>query len=200
MRVAFYIDGFNLYFGIKNKDWSNCLWLDLCSLCDKFLRPNQTRVLCKYFTARIRGSNAKQRRQNTYLKALNTLPDLDIYYGRYLLKTIDCNLCRGSYSKPEEKMTDVNIAVEMVKDAYEDNFDIAILLSADSDLVPPIQAIKALGKRVVVAFPPRNKSQQLRQYSNAHFSISRAKLYQSQFPDNLTASDGHLIQKPETWV
>jgi len=96
-------------------------------------------------------------------------------------------------------MTDVNIAVEMVKDAYNDVYDTAILISADSDLVPPIQTIKALGKQVVCAFPPRNNSTQLRRTANGYFTIGRAKLYQSRLPNSITLASGHILTPPTSW-
>ena len=52
-------------------------------------------------------------------------------------------------------MTDVNIATQILIDAYQDNFDMAMLISGDSDLVPPIKAVHELfpKKRVFVTFP-----------------------------------------------
>ena len=42
-------------------------------------------------------------------------------------------------------MTDVNIATAMLTDAYRDRFDTALLVSADSDLVPPVRAARMRG-------------------------------------------------------
>ena len=112
----------------------------------------------RYFTARVipdAGSVDKARRQNIYLEALGTLPDLDIHYGYYLPKMQRCSTCGTTWQTYEEKMTDVNIAVELLSDAYDDAFDTAIVVSADSDLARPITTIRERfpGKRVVVAFP-----------------------------------------------
>lgn len=62
-----------------------------------------------------------------------------------------------SYDTHHEKMTDVNIAVQMLSDAFQDQFDVALLVSADSDLVGLITTLRQLFplKRVIVAFPPR---------------------------------------------
>lgn len=207
-RVAFYIDGFNLYFGIKTqvrqKGWTGCLWLDICALSDKLLKSDQERVLCKYFTARINGTNSRtqrrQRKQNAYIEALETILGLEIFYGRYLSKTHRCNACGDTYIKNEEKMTDVSIATEMVKDAYEDNFDTAILISADSDLVPPTIAVQALGKKVIAIFPPQRRSQQLKDIADVSYTLGRGKIYNSQLPAALTNSNGVIITKPTSWT
>ena len=202
-RVAFYIDGFNLYFGIKHKikkqGWRNCLWLDLCALCDALMRPNQKRVICKYFTARISGNNHKQRKQTVYLEALKTFPDLEIIYGRFQMARQLCSICDEEYFKPEEKMTDVNIAIEMVQDAHANKFDIAILISADSDFVPPVQILQSLGKKVIVALPPRNKSQQLRNTADAVTVIGRGRIYQNQLPEKIIGINGYELCKPADW-
>jgi uncharacterized LabA/DUF88 family protein len=48
-----------------------------------------------------------------------------------------------------EKETDVNLAVDMVVGAYEERFDVAMLVAGDTDYVRAIQAVQARGKRVV---------------------------------------------------
>ena len=49
--------------------------------------------------------------------------------------------CGNKWLAPKEKMTDVNIATEMLQDAFLDKYDMAMLISGDSDLIPPIRAI-----------------------------------------------------------
>lgn len=76
-RRAFYIDGFNLYFGLKAKGWRKYYWLDLQKLCSKFLLPHEELAKIRYFTARISGPDkGKISRQGTYLEVLETLPKL----------------------------------------------------------------------------------------------------------------------------
>ena len=53
----------------------------------------------------------------------------------------------------EEKRTDVNIAIQMLEDAYEDRCDKLILVSGDSDLVPAVIRVRNLGKKVLVYIP-----------------------------------------------
>ena len=98
-------------------------------------------------------------------------------------------------------MTDVNIAVEMLTDAFENNFDNAILISADSDLIGPIKSIKRLfpEKRVTIAFPPDRFSFALKETASASFTIGRKKIADSLFPEEVIKKDGYILKKPERW-
>jgi uncharacterized LabA/DUF88 family protein len=98
-------------------------------------------------------------------------------------------------------MTDVNIAVEMIADAQQDRFDMALLMSADSDLAPPVKKIKELfpDKRVVAAFPPERNSQRLASAVDAQFTIGRGRLAQSLLPETIQKDSGYTIKRPLRW-
>ncbi|HVN48618.1 MAG TPA: NYN domain-containing protein [Bacteroidota bacterium] len=200
-RVITYIDGFNLYFGLKAARWKRFYWLNLQLLSQNLLKPHQTLVTTKYFTSRVSYPPDKQRRQSTFIEALETLSDFKIYYGQYQANPRRCNKCGNKELVPQEKMTDVNIAVEMLSDAYENLCDTAVLISADSDLTAPILAIKKLfpDKRVIVAFPPQRNSWTLQRFAHATLSIGRANLAKSIFPDVIQKADGYMLHRPEEW-
>ena len=200
-RVIVYIDGFNLYFGLKSKGWKRYYWLNLKKLAENILNSTQSLIFTKYFTSRISEPPSKVKRQGIYLEALETLDNFKIYYGHYLSNPRTCKKCGNIEAVPNEKMTDVNIAVEMLSDAYEDNFDNAILISADSDLVGPIQSILRLfpQKRVVIAFPPDRFSFALKEIASASFTIGRKKIAENVFPNEVTKKNGYILKKPERW-
>ena len=77
------------------------------------------------------------------MEALGTLPDLSLHYGSYITKNQRCPNCGAITRTFEEKMTDVNIAVEMLCDAQDNAFDTAIVISADGDLTGPINHYSA---------------------------------------------------------
>jgi len=167
-RVIAYVDGFNLYFGLKSKGWKRYYWIDVHRLAENLLKPGKELVEGKYFTAHIRGPEDKHRRQQIYLDALHThCSSLKIIPGHYLVKKKQCPCCACVFDIPEEKKTDVNISTQMVADAFLDRFDVALLISGDSDLVPPIEIIRQYcpNKRVVVAFPPGRFSADLKKES-----------------------------------
>jgi hypothetical protein len=109
-RVIAFIDGFNLYFGLKSKGWRRYYWLNPQALALNLLKPGQRLVSTKYFTARITSPSndaGKQRRQNAVLEAIGTLPGTRIFYGHYLPKVQSCFRCGSTWNAHEEKMTDV---------------------------------------------------------------------------------------------
>jgi uncharacterized LabA/DUF88 family protein len=203
-RVIAYIDGFNLYFGLKEARWRKYYWLDVHRLCSKLLRPDQTLVHVKYFTSRVSASPndpGKDRRQAAYLEALETVADTTEFFGQYLGKVITCRNCRSQWTSHEEKMTDVNIAVEMLTDAADDLFDVAMVLSADSDLVGPVAKIRQRfpAKKVVIAFPPKRTSDRLKQNAHAWFRIGETQFRQSQLPNPVKKPSGFEINRPALW-
>ena len=129
------------------------------------------------------------------------LSDLQIFYGQYQSNPWTCHSCSATTDVFKEKMTDVNIAVELLTDAFQDNFDVALIVSADSDLKGPIQKTKELfpDKRIVVAFPPGRSSVELRNTADACFHIGRKKIADSLFPDQIIKSDGFIIERPDNW-
>ena len=143
-RVISYIDGFNFYFGLRAKGWRRYYWLDLAAMTQSFLKPHQQFEHCHYFTARIRKTSASQdaARQTLWLDALETRPDISCHFGHYLPKPQTCRSCGATWTSHEEKMTDVNIASQLLVDAYEDKYDTAIIVSGDSDLTTPIKKVR----------------------------------------------------------
>jgi uncharacterized LabA/DUF88 family protein len=205
LRIIAYVDGFNLYFGLREAGYKKYYWLNIRLLAEKLLKFNQQLTFTKYFTARITDDLAKEKRQTTYIEALETLRDFnnfEIYYGHYRRDPYECPHCKRIYDIPHEKMTDVNIATEMLMDAFNNKFEKALLVSADSDLVPLIEAVrkKYLEKSVVVAFPPKRYSADLEKVANACLHINRATLAQSRFPDKVKKADGFVLEKPRAWV
>ena len=212
-RVVAYIDGFNLYHGLRESKLQRYYWLNLRALAENLLRTGQRLVLTKYFTSRISGAwagdaparatylDAERKRQSDFLEALDTLTDFKRYEGHFLGKAIRCRECGASWRTHEEKMTDVQIATEMLTDAFVDRFDMVLLMSADSDLVPPTLAVQRMfpKKRIVVAFPPSRRSVELERAASASFPIGRRKLALSQFPDEVKKSDGYVLRRPANW-
>src|ERR1700733_385022 len=200
-RVITYIDGFNLYFGLKSSGWRRYFWLNGQALAGNLLKPNKTLAHTKYFTSRVRSAPEKVKRQGTYIEALEPLTGLSIFYFKYQLNPFTCRSCGHVHKIQNEKMTDVNIAVELMQDAFQDNFDAALLVSADSDLVGPVLAVQKLfpQKRVIVACPPNRYSGNLCQAASGYFKIGRAVIAGSLFPEAIKTGSGYVITRPASW-
>ena len=204
-RVVGYIDGFNLFFGLRDSGLRRYYWLSPELLIQNLMKPWQTLAGVRYFSARISpspGDPDKHLRQQTYLEAVETLAGVEAIYGHYLSKPKQCRTCGAQWQQAEEKMTDVNIAVRLLADAMDDAFDTAMIVSADSDLVPPVEAVRARfpAKRIIIASPPARHSAKLAAAANVCFTIGRKRLQDSQLPDNITKPDGFVLARPASWT
>lgn len=179
--VAAYIDGFNLYYGMKAKYGRRYLWLDLVELV-KRLRPGDDVVAV-----------------------------LDIRRGWFKTRTIaPCRTCGDHwmctcprrYRSHEEKETDVALGVAMVEDAACRLADCTVLVSADSDMAPAVAALRRINPAhpVLVAMPPGNLQPHKRFTGVGHFSINETALRRSQLPVSVTDGSGTEYRRPAKWV
>jgi uncharacterized LabA/DUF88 family protein len=201
-RVGVYVDGFNLYFGLREKYDRRYLWLDLQALAASLLRPGQTLEYARYFTARVRNDPKGEQRQSDYLDALEThSPLVTIQNGRFQEKDRRCRKCGSGWTVFEEKETDVNIAVALLSDAVRDYFDTALVVSADSDLCPAVRETKSLfpAKRIIAAFPPGRHSADLKRAVDGYLFISGDKIRRAQLPEAVITPTGVVIQRPRHW-
>jgi uncharacterized LabA/DUF88 family protein len=208
MKTIVYIDGFNLYYGALRR--TPYKWLDVMALC-KFLLPNNQIVRIKYFTALVKprpNDPDQPNRQQIYLRALRTIPGLEIIYGHFLEHVIKMPLADSAPGEPkytrviktEEKGSDVNIASHLVNDGHKKRYEVAILLSNDSDLVEPVKIVRnELMYPVGVLNPiPDKPSHDLRKYASFVKPIRKGVLSASQFPPVLTDATG-TFHKPSSW-
>lgn len=195
-----YIDGFNLYFGIVEAGFNHCKWLDLKMLVQNLLKPYQELVEVKYFTSRVNNNPDKQKRQSLYIDALDSI-GVKIIYGNYQDGNVTCLRCGHIWKSAKEKMTDVNIATAIIIDAYKNEYDMAMLISGDTDLIPPIREVHSIfkDKRVMIAFPPKRHNKVLAILAKGSFIIGRKKLNESQLNEEVISRSGYKIRIPESW-
>jgi hypothetical protein len=201
--VIAYVDGFNLYHGLHDKYGRRYLWLDLGRLVQR-LRPSDHLVAVRYFTALVRDDPSALARQRTYLDALSAHGGgiVEIVLGRYQSKTVSCRQCGSTWPSYEEKETDVNIAVSIVADAAAGASDIALIISADSDLCPAIRTARSLNSRrgMIVAFPPRRSSFEIRSLIRGAFTVAAVDLRNSLLPDTVSdPTTGRTYKRPGKW-
>ena len=207
-KTYIYVDGFNLYYGaVKDTPYK---WLDIRRLCELLL-PSHTISRIKYFTARVsarKDDPDKPTRQQIYLRALRTLPDLEIIYGSFLSHDVMMPLAepppKGSrfvkVMRTEEKGSDVNIATHLIHDSYRRNFETAVLITNDSDLQEPIRIVREeLGFEVGILNPHRQTpSRVLTKHASFIKQIRGGPLKASQFPQTLSDTKGKF-RKPGAW-
>lgn len=207
-RTSVYIDAFNLYFGALKGTPHR--WLDVLAMCQAYL-PGNDIISIKYFTAKVsaRPNDLQQPvRQQAYLRALATIPCVEIIYGHYLSHVVRARLATPPAHGPatveiiktEEKGSDVNLATHLIHDAHLNRFDIAVVVSNDSDLLAPIKLVRQdLGKQVGILNPQKHPSRALLPHTDFLKQIRGAALAASQFPAQLVDADGHVIHIPAGW-
>lgn len=148
-----FIDGSNVFY-----DWKKATsgkQLDIQKYIElvkkKYAGVNILRTY--YFTSQT--SNNSQ-----FLQQVNKIPYTQVVAGRLQNKTIKIDARAGikcpkcsedivdTFVTQVDKGTDVNIAVEMLKHAYNKAYDVAILISRDADFAGVVKIIKDLGKNV----------------------------------------------------
>lgn len=204
MKTIVYIDGFNLYYGALRK--TPYRWLNVARMC-QWLLPNDNIEAIRYFTALVnpRPNDPDQRvRQEAYLRALETIPNLSVIYGYFLTHEVTMALADGrgfaKVVKTEEKGSDVNIATHMLMDGFRGAYDLAVVVSNDSDLLLPIRFVtEMLGKPVGLLNPQRHPtSAALAPYAHFIKHIRAGVLAKSQFPETLSDRNGEF-SKPDRW-
>jgi hypothetical protein len=115
-------------------------------------------------------------------------------------KEVRCHRCQETFWTHEEKRTNVNIALWVLGDAVRDVFDRAVIVSADSDLLPVIQSVElcAPAKRIGVMFPIGRTSFDLRQKAHFRFKMKEQLLQECQFSDEVRLGS-EVIRRPTTW-
>jgi hypothetical protein len=203
-KVTVYVDGFNLYYAIRNTPYK---WLDIKALCARML-PIDTIGTIKYFTAQVnaRPHDPQQPvRQQIYLRALKTLPEVKIYFGHFLTHSCRMTLTgvlptqKVWVDKTEEKGSDVNIASHLLMDTFMKAHDVAVLITNDSDLAEPVRmASQELKVPVGILNPHEFHSKQLKKLATFIKRIRQSDLAACQFPTILTDKNGSF-SKPTVW-
>lgn len=86
-----------------------------------------------------------------------------------------------------------------MNDAYHNKYDVAVVISNDSDLLEPIQIVRReLGKEVGILNPHKHPSKVLLPIVDFYKKIRKGVLRISQFPDALEDEKGPF-HKPDRW-
>jgi hypothetical protein len=211
-RVTVYVDGFNLYYGLKrmmakDSEWKRFYWIDLVKFFDHFMGNGQRLHKVVYFTTPPMNIQ-KRNRQGLLLKANQLLNGsrFEVIEGKFYEKEVICPICGNKYTIPEEKRTDVNISAQMMRDCALNNTDVLILVSADSDLVPPLELVKNdyPEKTVKIFFPPKSFSYDLNGFIISNkgkvtlLKNHKIRFTNSIMPDVVT-KDGKTYVIPPKW-
>jgi uncharacterized LabA/DUF88 family protein len=198
MRVACYIDGFNLYHSIDDLQKPHLKWVDLKALAQSLCRPGETLTRVVYFSAYATWMPDRYARHRAYVAALRHI-GVDCHMARFSEKSARCNKCGATWKRHEEKETDVHFCLTFLEDAIDGVFDRAIIISADSDIVPSVRAVRRRlpGKQVFVATPPERHyaARELLKVCQSGTSITQGRIAKCLLPEVLTDAAGKEIAR-----
>lgn len=212
LRTAFLIDGFNLYhsarIAARDLGGTGAKWLDIRALCDAHLHViGRGAEICSinYFSAlavHLEATNPDV--TNRHRAFISCLEDsgVNVELAHFKPKNVICPDCGARTTRYEEKETDVAIAIKLLESFYRDQCDVAVLITADSDVAPAVRRVGALfpQSEVWIAFPYARKSKELEKLSAGRtFKLSKESYARHQFGDPYRCADGILIARPTRW-
>ena len=209
-RVAVYIDGFNLYHAIDDLNYvyvkgrkthtlkpaadqcQHLKWVDLWKLSESLLRNYQEVVAVNYYSAYATWRKAEHVRHREYVRALEST-GVRAVMSVFKEQRRSCKNCGSKWVRHEEKESDVRIATDLAVDAMLDKYDDALLISADSDLKPPIERVRKEmpTKNVVVAAPPKRFGHARDLAPN--MEATRGRVAKSLLPEIVTDKNGNKV-------
>lgn len=218
MRTFVYVDGFNLYYRLLKPN-PQFKWLNLMALAQQVLDDVNDVVQVNYYTARVsaRVKPDAPKNQQIYLDALSTIPEISAHFGNFQVNKSYAHLCpypEGNGKplflpwpnvvkivKTEEKGSDVNLGAHLVRDAFQDKFEAAAVITNDTDLVEPIRiAVQEAGKKVGVLSPVSNPAAGLKSVATFYRHIRTGHLNAAQFPNPLPMPNGTELHRPFSWI
>lgn len=217
MKTIVYIDGFNLYYRALKK--TKFKWLNLQALCEAVLPKECEIVGINFYTARISGriDPNSPRDQQVYLNALSTISTLSIHFGSFQVSDKPMFLSTplefqpkahtqpvptprfAKVVKTEEKGSDVNLGVHLVRDALLGRFEHAAVITNDTDLCEPLRIVKDETHLPITLMTPVDKPAISLKAQATYVRHIKPYLGPSQFPDTVTMHDGQILTRPKGW-
>ncbi len=165
-RVMIFVDGSNFYHGLKR--YAGKTNLDFSKLAQK-LAGDRKLVRLYYYNSSIKQEDdpAKYKGQQGFFEKLRRAPYVEVRLGR-----LEARLSGDGSRYYVEKGVDISIAVDMLRYAYNDSYDTAILVTGDGDFVRAVEAVKDMGKHVEHAYFKPAKAHHLKEASDRFRPLS----------------------------
>ncbi len=212
-KSIIYIDGFNFYYGMLHER-PELKWLNFQRLAE-LLRPDDDILQVKLFTALVDSDkhlSEKRDRQRRLWKAFGTQPKLQLVFGKFADRERECLVysCphRQKFWATEEKQTDVNIALNLVRDVTDLQPQVMVLISGDIDLLPALAEVKRLNpaSNLVVYIPcsdtelKHRRKDEFAKLASVVKPIPEKFLPMAQFPPRVEDGKGGIIERPKAWL
>lgn len=166
-RIIIFIDGSNFYHSLKDTFGFHENEVDFKKMINILLNGRLLIGVYYYNAPLDRGYNEEiYHKQQKFFSELRKIPGFNV---------ILCTLKKRKdpRGKIEYKMKgdDINLAIDMVSFAYENNYDTAIIVSGDGDFVPAVKKCQKLGKKVENAYFRISRSTFLKKVCNSSIKL-----------------------------
>lgn len=176
-------------------------------------------VYCTARVAQRREDPQAGARQDIYLRVLESDPRVEVLYGQFKVNKTEmprrphpqCDCCQGAIDpcpccstpvarvvKTEEKGSDVHLGVRLVADAFDDQFDVAVLVSGDSDLQPAVDIVRTRASKHVIVIDPRGRNHPP-VTGDERRALRTSALEACQYPVPVLLPSGARVSPPSTW-
>jgi uncharacterized LabA/DUF88 family protein len=196
MRVAAYVDGFNLYHAIDALKDPLLKWCDIRALATSYLRTGENLDGVTFYTAYNTWDAAKRKRHLGYVNALEST---GVRVTRAHFSKVQKLCAKHERRCPffEEKRTDVAIATDMLSDCYERGIGRVLLFTADSDQIPAVEHIRRRFPSISVYMiaPPKRLSsaRELSAACNGRTELTAGRIRANLLPQDVRDARGRLI-------
>ena len=203
-RVVFLVDGFNLYHAIDDcPQFHGCKWLDLQALARAYTMPSTEMVVAVFFFTALPTWNEAKRARHQQLLDIYQDQGVIVKPGLFKRTTATCRVCGKDYPTFAEKLTDINICIELLRMGSDDIADKIFLITGDNDQAAAITRFRELHptKEVIAILPPFRKAAELQQAASSSRTITKIQLGRSILPNPYRFRDGiRSYPKPSAWV
>lgn len=212
-EVSFIVDGFNLYYSLRAMEGLSkkpSRWLNLRRLCESFLHPISQRLgvraelgrihyFSAYANARMRDKESVDRLRS-YVMALEAT-GVSVTMSNFKYRDARCPHCNTLFKRPEEKETDVAMAVKLLEVFALSESPIAVLMTGDTDLRPAVSTARRLFPQntIGIVTPFLRHTTEMQEAGDFHFKVSQRLVQAAQFPDPVRLADGRVLAKPPGW-
>ena len=202
LRVSCFIDGFNLYHAIHELGKNYLKWVNYFDLASAFIKPSREELVNVYYFSAFPNWNLERCNRHKQFKNATESQGVKSIISKFKRKQKFCKYCNKKWWGHEEKETDVQIALHMVRSVVKKECDKIFLLTSDSDLIPAIKMIKELSQdtSVTLLIPPgrKDRARELISISDQSIKISEKHLRNNLLPKELNYQ-GKSIHRPEKY-